>query len=765
MAGKMQPISTNIVIDRMAPEFRALCNGAIEVVKWYLYSAHKDSEVGVYMFGTRETKNMLHEAHGGYEHVYHVAELRHAALGVVDALRGEVPEAITEGGRVGLVDAIFAAKEELSERLRGHRRLLVLTDAGCVVDDENGLRKAAKQIFGDKDPLELSAFVLGELDPSGLAAKAFGAMAAKTAGALEDGLTGEALVAALRVHLGRGAERLKPSRFQNLELRIGAAISISCKKLLLVEKERLPAQQYECISGLREWKKQADEEEEEDVKVPGATLIQRHWVFKELAGGEGLTEEEEAERRRELTMIQDRMIEDADVVKGYKFGNEEMVFVDDQSEAKAVEELSTVRPKPQKNAYATVVRVAPNAILRREDVLGGGATLVVGADDRGRAALAAISRALRAKQSCAIARWHATNKSPKVQLYALCARGDESLLAVAIPFADDRTDADAPRHGLFSAPTARAKQRRANFRDADARHPLAEAADALVEARAIGPRADLRLDAVNPVRERFLDLLLRKAVKLGDEPMMTESNRVVPDARAYATRCEQTVARAFDGPVPRAAVEKAAEWRDLVRDHVRKTRRPEDAADKKRPAAPGRFYATSAGDHERAAPRDRAEVVVATISSTEPVDDFRRFARLARETNDAALAAKARDAMRNRIQSFVERARDDEDPDLYETAALCVLALREDASATGASEAFNAFLDDFVDPQRTSLADLEEAFVNARAPNPLRLPVVPVPMDLDGDPARLPGRVAMQVFPSPSSLREHQPIDDEDDFA
>lgn len=726
MAGKAATILSQVVIDGQSEWASELCLGAVEIFKWNIWSGSKGNEVGLYVFGTEEKRNMLEEF--GFEHVYQVGALRPASFEVMRRLlRHDVPSAKCAPERMGMSDAMYAAREELNERSSRKdscRRMFLFTDASCAIDKGEELKKLIHHL--KSECIEWTSFVLGRLEEDAKLRKALRAAAKWTGGecfVLEPSESGWGLVREVRLHLCRCAEAMVP-RSQNLELQLGPLVSIACKKVTLLGRESLPRAAEESIPGMERYNQGVLE----DAAKPGqVTSESRFEIARKQPGDDEELEEMTGEEPEE------QYIESSDCTRAYKFGSQ-MVPVDEATEREALAELDNeprIPPRPGSGAFATIIRCAPlRGLTEPENVLGKPTILVRGKGERDAAALGALARALRFKKMCAVARWQTSVKQPNVSLVALCPRlgRDDFLVVVQLPFADDRVASSDPSAvGLFVG-SAKADARCRQFKHVEEEHVLAKAAEGLVDARRLSKRRPFTM--ANPVRQRFIDLIIRRAIPIGEEPDSVGGD-YVPDAQRYLSDAQDALRIAF-GRV--CSAEADSNWSDALA----KLFEANDVRDKKmtQRMTPKRWrdHVFEAKQSSRSTPREApvspSESVF--ISSTEPVAQFRSYFCRALQTSHAELADLARTKMRDRIIDLVNDAEENEDPELYEKAASCIGALRDASDLATAApanaamftasvqHAFNEFIDTFVNPKRAALSDLDEA-LGERAPGPLRL--------------------------------------------
>ncbi|KAI4356806.1 hypothetical protein L6164_000794 [Bauhinia variegata] len=130
------------------PEIEKVCSMLVE--KKLIYS--KYDEVGVVLFGTRETDNELTKEVGGYQHVMVLKNIKVVDGDIVDALQ-QLPRGTTDGD---FLDAVIVGMDMLikkyGETNKGKKRLCLITNAQCPIKDpyegtkEDQVSTVAKQM-------------------------------------------------------------------------------------------------------------------------------------------------------------------------------------------------------------------------------------------------------------------------------------------------------------------------------------------------------------------------------------------------------------------------------------------------------------------------------------------------------------------------------------------------------------------------------------------------------------------------------------------
>lgn len=609
MAGKSKVVSSQVVIDLSNEDLSEMCRGALEVVKWSLFSGSSKNEVGIYLVGTEETKNASYDAYhdeeqggGGYEHVYQLAKLRRVSFDVIDRLRRRD---LPRGGAGGsIVDAIFAAKEEIERRTATIRRIVVFTRRDEV--DADLMKKLLVKM--KRDRVELWCF--------GCEGPAWRQGCRMTGGLCRRDWS------LVKNCLSERSELFEP-RYQSISIDI-CGIRIDCKKANVVAREGLPAPSQESIPAMNYLKRRKEEEEEDPGKVVKET---RYAIVKKLG-------EDDEDDRVEREIVEDLALSRDQIAKVYAYGTDRVSLenlLDEDDDEKGV--IVVLKCVPAIPAQWTLGK--PPVALRG------------GTDERARCALSSFSNALREKDACAIARWG------QHKLFALFPL-DCGLLAKQIPFMDDRIPFS---HSAKEIPKS-----------------LQSAADALVSARSL--RKEECLAVANPSRSRFLDLVVKKAVVAGgDTPSSSSSDIELEDAMLHARRSVNHSYRFVEEDYQAADVA----WREAVNSTNETKKSVEKTSPKKSWEDHVREQRAAAAKEEEGTGKENETV---RISTADPVKDFKRYLSV----GDGSVA---REKMRMVVRDLLSLAEEDDDAELFEKAADCVVALEE---YNGIGEEFREFV-------------------------------------------------------------------------
>ena len=105
--------------------------------------------MGIYAFGTDETKNPLQELGEGYEHLVEISPIQHLHLSnLAEALRLPPSQKRVEGD---LVSGLILAVDRLKDRTgmmgkKCERHLVVVTDACSRLASTDGLEEIVQQV-------------------------------------------------------------------------------------------------------------------------------------------------------------------------------------------------------------------------------------------------------------------------------------------------------------------------------------------------------------------------------------------------------------------------------------------------------------------------------------------------------------------------------------------------------------------------------------------------------------------------------------------